>query len=79
MSALKKIRARKRWQKAGETVCPKLNMNDIVSSELLDNYLKEGWGAITKDYKEKKQGGLPISPGKERIRDDIDNKNTKTK
>lgn len=77
MSALKKIRARKRWQKAGETVCPKLNMNDIVSSELLDNYLKEGWGAITKNYKEKKQA--PISPGKERIREEIDNKNTKTK
>ena len=28
-------------------------MNDIVSTELLDNYLKEGWGAITKNYKEK--------------------------
>tara|TARA_B110000008_G_C16961960_1_gene560503 strand:+ start:126 stop:1754 length:1629 start_codon:yes stop_codon:yes gene_type:complete len=76
MSAIKKIRARKRWQKAGETVCPKLNMNDIVSSELLDNYLKEGWGAITKNYKEKKQA--PISPGKERIREEIDNNKTKT-
>ena len=78
MSAIKKIRARKRWQKAGETVCPKLNMNDIVSPELLDNYLKEGWGAITKNYKEKKQGKMPTSPGKERIREEIDNNKRKS-
>ena len=74
MSAIKKIRARKRWQKAGEQMCPKLNMNDIVSSKLLDKYLQEGWNAITKNYKEKKQVKQPVSPGKERIDKEIDQK-----
>ena len=60
----KKRNARKRWKKAGSLACPKLNMNDIVSPSLLDAYLKEGWGAITKNYKEQK---MPISPGKERL------------
>ena len=33
---------------------------------LLDAYLKEGWGAITKNYKEQK---MPISPGKNLFKD----------
>lgn len=56
-------KAKKRWGNMKNTFCPKLNMNDIVSPTLLDDYLKEGWGAITKNYKEI---NLPISPGKER-------------
>ena len=56
-------KAKKRWGNMKNTFCPKLNMNDIVSPSLLDNYIKEGWGAITKNYKEQK---LPVSPGKER-------------
>ena len=59
----RKRRTRKHQQKGNKKACRKLNMNNIVSSKLLDNYLKEGWAAITKNYKEKKEKPL----GKERV------------
>ena len=56
-------KAKERWGNVSNTFCPKLNMDDIVSPSLLQDYLKQGWGAITKNYKEK---NMPVSPGKQR-------------
>ena len=43
---------------------PNFKVEDVITTELLKGYLKEGWASITKDYKSKRHGKerTPIAP-----------------
>ena len=39
------------WSKVKKTLCTKLKIEDIISTELFENYMNQGWLSITQSYK----------------------------
>lgn len=39
------------WSKVKKTLCTKLKIEDIISTDLFENYMNQGWLSITKSYK----------------------------
>ena len=39
------------WTKVKKTLCTKLKIEDIISTELFEDYMNQGWLSITKSYK----------------------------
>ncbi len=47
------IKRKDSWSLVKNTLCNKLKIEEIISTDLLQQYLNEGWEAITDDYKGK--------------------------
>jgi len=65
------IKRKSSWNTIKQTFCNKIDVKNIISPIMLENYIKTGWADITETYKEGKEkkhiiSNKPISPGKER-------------
>jgi hypothetical protein len=67
------IKSQRSWDNIKSTFCNKIDVEKIISPEMLLSYIKSGWSHITDKYKEGKTikgRTLPVSPGKERRLDE---------